>query len=51
VLRESAQQSGVSLIPQMVGMPVSAVMTGTYTAKSGKYFAPPVLSLCSTRSS
>lgn len=43
VLGESPAQSGVSLIPMMIMMPISAMLTGVSTAKTGRYWVQPNL--------
>jgi hypothetical protein len=40
---QTALQSGFTLIPLLIGLPVSAIVAGLTVAKTGKYWVQPVL--------
>lgn len=42
-LLQSASESGISMIPMMLGLPVGAIFTGIFVTKSGKYVMYPII--------
>lgn len=48
VMEKSASQSGVSMIPMMIGLPFGAILTGILVTKTGSYRPFPILGAIGT---